>query len=306
MGFNTNRRGNSTSISTGVDTVPTGTSWDGLEDFFNEYMPAVGTSAAVPHVGLQVRDLRAQSLALAQSSAQYPGHLGEVPIPLFFPMDGGRVVAFCNGKQTHDVVCYLLDRLPTGADATLFGYTFDHPRIADRMTAAACRGVDVTMYLNTEEVDGEKERTRTPSVLLRMLGGCREAGDGSEHRLRVRKLRGCSLSSVYSGWARPLANRNCYKQGAQHSKVFSAGRFLIIGSTNWTVSSEANQELSVLLYIEPSGNELRARAIADMGLTARAVSFRDIQETVERVGVGFLSAQERNEIHRFRNPTQSR
>ena len=38
--------------------------------------------------------------------------------------------------------------------------------------------------------------------------------------------------------------------GACHAKLLYAHPYLIIGSTNWSVSSEANRELSLILEIE--------------------------------------------------------
>ena len=37
--------------------------------------------------------------------------------------------------------------------------------------------------------------------------------------------------------------------GAQHSKVFFVPPVLILGSTNWSVASEANREMSCVLRI---------------------------------------------------------
>eukprot|EP00959_Pyramimonas_sp_CCMP1952_P033507 703323-Pyramimonas_sp.AAC.1 len=73
-------------------------------------MPAAGTATAVPHVGLLVRDLD----GLSRGNVHYRGHAGEVAIPVFFPFDGAHVVALCNGKQTRDLVCHLLDRVVAG------------------------------------------------------------------------------------------------------------------------------------------------------------------------------------------------
>ncbi|CAK0866402.1 unnamed protein product [Prorocentrum cordatum] len=277
-GFNTNRRGNGESTSTGVDIAATGSSWDGIEDFFETYMPAAGTATAVPHVGLLVRDLD----GLSRGNVHYRGHAGEVAIPVFFPFDGAHVVALCNGKQTRDLVCHLLDRVVAGEPVSLFGYTFDHPRIADRMTAAAGRGADVTMVLNSEEVEGETKNARTPSTLLRMMGERNAMGCGpssTESRLNVRKSHGTALLPIYASWGRTLSPAFRGKKGAQHSKVFSAGKFSIVGSTNWAVSSEANQELAAAMYIEPNGLAFRSQVLADMSQMARAATYKEMQET---------------------------
>eukprot|EP00959_Pyramimonas_sp_CCMP1952_P216425 4526374-Pyramimonas_sp.AAC.1 len=111
------------------------------------------------------------------------------------------------------------------------------------------------MVLNSEEVEGETKNARTPSTLLRMMGERNAMGCGpssTESRLNVRKSHGTALLPIYASWGRTLSPAFRGKKGAQHSKVFSAGKFSIVGSTNWAVSSEANQELAAAMYIEPN------------------------------------------------------
>ena len=300
-GFNTNKKGNDASTSTGVDVVATGRSWDGFEDYFQMFMPAAGTALARPYVGMVYGDRD----GLTRGNTEYRRHDAEVAIPMFLPYDGVRVVGFFNGRQTHDLVCFLLDRAEPGETAVLFGFTFDHPKIADRMTAAARRKVDVTLNLNAEEVNGDKERTRTPSTLLRMMGDCNSSGCGPSSTgtccLHVRKSEGNRLRPVYTAWGRTLSAGFADKNGAQHSKVFSTGKFMVVGSTNWTVASEANQELSVLMYIEGNGAAFRAQTLTDMASTARAVTYNEIQRTVEKLGTHFLTQQEKSSIERYRD-----
>ena len=159
--------------------------------------------------------------------------------------------------------------------------------------------------INDEEINGDKERTRTPSTLLRMMGDCNSSGCGPTSTgpcyLHVRKLEGSRLRHAYSAWGRPLIGPIADKSGAQHSKVFSTGKFMVVGSTNWTVASEANQELSVLLYIEPNGTAFRSRTLTDMAGMARSVTYSEIQRVVEKVGTHFLTQQEKSSIERYRD-----
>ena len=76
---------------------------------------------------------------------------------------------------------------------------------------------------------------------------------------------------------------------------------MVVGSTNWTVASEANQELSVLLYIEANGMAFRSQVLTDMAGTARSVTYKEVQRTVEKLGTHFLTAQEKNSIERYRD-----
>ena len=80
---------------------------------------------------------------------------------------------------------------------------------------------------------------------------------------------------------------------------------MVVGSTNWTVASEANQELSVLLYIEPNGTAFRSKVLNDMAglsaLTTKSVTYGEIQRVVEKVGTHFLTQQEKASIDRYRD-----
>jgi phosphatidylserine/phosphatidylglycerophosphate/cardiolipin synthase-like enzyme len=43
--------------------------------------------------------------------------------------------------------------------------------------------------------------------------------------------------------------------GIQHSKTLLVDDYLIVGSTNWTTSSKQNEEMSVLVQLNPDGFE---------------------------------------------------
>ena len=44
--------------------------------------------------------------------------------------------------------------------------------------------------------------------------------------------------------------------GIQHAKTLLADHTLVVGSTNWTVSSRANSEVGVMVRLHPSGERL--------------------------------------------------
>ena len=108
----------------------------------------------IPNVGLTVRD----DDRLNRTNVGYRRHDGKVAIPRFLPLDGGRGVGFCNGRQTHDIVTHLIERSTAGQGIDLFGYTFDRPAIADALTKAAMRGVFVRLILSSEEAEGSPPR----------------------------------------------------------------------------------------------------------------------------------------------------
>ena len=46
-------------------------------------------------------------------------------------------------------------------------------------------------------------------------------------------------------------NRTVSGTGIQHAKAVLIDDYLILGSTNWTISSRANSELGVLIQLKP-------------------------------------------------------
>ena len=115
-----------------MGSIETGAVWPFLEEYFNRYLPAGRTATLIPNVGLTIRDEN----RLNRTKVGYRRHDGKVAIPRFLPLDGGRVVGWFNGRQTHDIVMFLADRAKPGQGIDLLGYTFDHPAIADALTNA--------------------------------------------------------------------------------------------------------------------------------------------------------------------------
>ena len=79
------------------------------------------------------------------------------------------------------------------------------------------------------------------------------------HGVEVRGQSGHEIRSEYlaAGRSVPAA------RGAMHAKSLLVDQYLIIGSTNWTISSRTNQEISVLLQLNSRGlTELDIRRAA--------------------------------------------
>ena len=87
----------------------------------------------IPDAGLAVRDVN----NLNRANAGCRRHDGRVAIPRFFPFDGDRLIGVCDGRQTHDTVTFFIEQTKPCEEVNLFGYTFDHPAIADAPTNAA-------------------------------------------------------------------------------------------------------------------------------------------------------------------------
>ena len=79
------------------------------------------------------------------------------------------------------------------------------------------------------------------------------------------------------------------KKGALHAKMSVIGpsvrgpvrddpRVVAMGSTNWTIASETNQEVNTVLEIGKAGAAGIDHAVRDMRQGASQVSFRDMQE----------------------------
>ena len=74
----------------------------------------------------------------------------------------------------------------------------------------------------------------------------------------VKVAKGNRLSPVYHDAGRP--NNLGSFSGALHAKSVVIGRHVLVGSTNWTVSSRAIQECSVHLILD----EITADKVADL------------------------------------------
>ena len=177
------------------------------------------------------------------------------------------MIGFLSGRQTHSLVAHLIDNSVRGQKIDLFGYTFDHPEISQALTRAALRGVFVRLTLNAEEVEGKSSTREAVPVITEMLRRCEEARRDPDAEfdctLEVWKQEGQRIASVYSAWGR-RTRVALQKRGPLHAKVFVLGpavrvpsdddnRVMVMGSTNSTISSESNVELSVALQIGKEG-----------------------------------------------------
>ena len=158
------------------------------------------------------------------------------------------------------------------------------PKIADAMVRAAIRGVLVRLTLNSDEVEGRSSTAHAASAIFDMMLRCEEAGcvPDSPRRLEVLKQQGQLIAPVYASWGRRTSVPSC-KRGPLHSKMFVVGpvgrvppdedgRVVVLGSTNWTVSSEANAELNVALAIGSDGAAGVDHVVRDLRHGATAVT----------------------------------
>ena len=202
------------------------------------------------------------------------------------------MVGLFNGRQTHSLVVFLLNKTKVGQKVDIFGYTFDHQQIADAMVRAAIRGVLVRLTLNSDEVEGRSSTREAAPTILDMMRRCEEAGcdHSSIGRLEVLKQQGQLIAPVYASWGRRTSVPTS-KKGPLHAKLVVVGphgrvprdkdaRVVVMGSTNWTVSSEANAELSVALSIGSDGAAGVDHVVRDLRHGAIAVTCPVMQNHV--------------------------
>ena len=121
------------------------------------------------------------------------------------------------------------------------------------------------LTLNSDEVEGRSATVLAASTISGILRRCQEAGldATTTGRLELTKQQGQLIAPVYSSWGRRTQIPTT-KKGPLHVKMFVIGprervppqedtRTVILRSPNWTVSSEANVELSVALAVGSDG-----------------------------------------------------
>ena len=158
-----------------------------------------------------------------------------------------------------------------------------------------------------------------------MMERCNAAGCGpsspDSRNLEIWKQQGQPIGPVYASWGRPLSTKGKgasssfdQKKGALHAKMFVLGpkrvgsasecsRIAAIGSTNWTVASETNQEVSTVLEIGGGGAAGTDHSVRDMRQGASLVSFQDMQDYA-RKSVQVLEDHETRYLHVV-NPSQA-
>ena len=97
---------------------------------------------------------------------------------------------------------------------------------------------------------------------------CSGAGRG---KLRVYRQRGFEQKKTSARDGRDSGYDRKYL-GRQHAKVFYAHLTLIVGSTNWSVVSEANRELSCVMNIASAAAHQVETIVGDLAEGAEEVS----------------------------------
>ena len=134
-----------------------------------------------------------------------------------------------------------LVEMRTAQRIDMLAFTFDLEDVVEEMIAARVRKVEVRAIFDKRQAYGNTTR-RMKGALKRMAA----------YGVEVRTVAGFDLAGVYRGYVAG--------DGVQHSKILATEASLIIGSCNWTTSSQANREWDVQIQLNKSGlNEVKRR-----------------------------------------------
>ena len=155
----------------------------------------------------------------------------------------GTVVQLMDAKGTHDEAVRLVRSAEQ--NVLLLGYSYDLPELQEALVYAASRKVPVKVGLDRRTTLSGKPRDQ--QQLAQQLDA---------HRISVVLQKGGPLAPEYLRVGRTLSGT-----GIQHAKTLLADHTLVVGSTNWTVSSRANSEVGVKIRLHPSGERLVREAL---------------------------------------------
>lgn len=119
----------------------------------------------------------------------------------------------------------------------VMAYTFDSEVVTEALLAARCRGVNVCVAVDHDMLHGTQTRKMRPRVRQLLDAG-----------VPVRSCQGTCLEKVYK------SARLCGLRGALHAKVLWVDdTHLVVGSSNFTLASQGNQELGAVLRLSDAG-----------------------------------------------------
>jgi phosphatidylserine/phosphatidylglycerophosphate/cardiolipin synthase-like enzyme len=153
---------------------------------------------------------------------------------------GGRIMNFLNGAEAQDAVISEIQRSSPEAVIRLMAYTFDYPPLVVALCTAKAATPGRRIEIVMDRGNTLSGPTKSQNAMARQL---MEAG------VNVRFAAGKRLSAVYDEARRP-GHKLGGLMGALHAKACIVGNYAFVGSTNWTVSSRANNECSVHVLLD--------------------------------------------------------
>ena len=150
----------------------------------------------------------------------------------------GTMVQLMDAKGTQEEVVRLVRSAEQ--NVRLLRYSYDLPELQEALVYAASRKVPVKVGLDQRST--LSGRPRDQQQLAQQLDA---------HRISVVLQKGGPLAPEYARVGRTLSGT-----GIPRAKTLLADHTLVVGSTNWTVSSRANSEVGVMVRLHPSGERL--------------------------------------------------
>jgi phosphatidylserine/phosphatidylglycerophosphate/cardiolipin synthase-like enzyme len=204
---------------------------------------------------------------------------------------GGNVIDFLNGAEAQDAVISEIQRSSPEAVIRLMAYTFDYPPLVVALCTAKAATPGRRIEIVMDRGNTLSGPTKSQNAMARQL---MEAG------VNVRFAAGKRLSAVYDEAQRPG-----YKlgglMGALHAKACIVGNHAFVGSTNWTVSSRANNECSVHILL----NEVMAATFhAFIDRVWSGAEIIDINKLIEK-NAERLRVQALNKLEKARHSKTS-
>ena len=92
--------------------------------------------------------------------------------------------------------------------------------------------------------------------------------------LKVYSQEGPELKHVYQRYDRTISSR--VRNGRCHAEVLYSAPYLIMGSSNWSVSSEGNVEMDVVLNVR--GQEMQSYVQSMMDKMKHGATLIDVQD----------------------------
>ena len=162
-----------------------------------------------------------------------------------FQLSGARLMCLAGGRQTHFMAETILRRARDGDKITIYAYSFDHPLVIARMVDAVHRGAIVQVYMDTKYLLGDQMSRHGTRLLANALEETARVQDRG--RLRIYQVDGRNARPVYDRYQRSVSSSIV---GSCHAKAMYCYPYFIMGSANWSISSEANRELSAVFMVE--------------------------------------------------------
>ncbi len=151
-----------------------------------------------------------------------------------------RSVDFLGGPEAQDKAIELISTSKSYEPIRLMGFTFDYQPLVAALCTAQTAEPNRIIIVVLDSNNTLRGQTKNQNPMARQL---LHAG------VRVRLAKGKKLTPVYQNAGRDATKLGSL-MGILHAKTIIVGNHAIVGSTNWTVSSRANQECSVCLLMD--------------------------------------------------------